>query len=123
MYCCNSSISIFHFYIRHSSLSIKKNDLADINHIFLLLTSYLTFKWIVSFIPTNFMEQTEILGTLGNRIRMARLDKKLTQQHLAKECEIEKAMISRIENGQTNLTVKTLLKISKALEVPLKEFF
>ena len=64
-----------------------------------------------------------VLTKMGGKIREIRMMKKLTQDKLATESDIEKAMISRIESGQTNLTVRTLYKISKALDVPITEIF
>lgn len=39
------------------------------------------------------------------------------------ECDFEKASLSRIESGQANPTIRTLYKLSKALDVPIAEFF
>ena len=47
----------------------------------------------------------------------------MTQEQLANVCEFEKANLSRIESGLTNPTILTLLKMSRALEVRLSEFF
>jgi len=47
----------------------------------------------------------------------------MTQNELAMECDFEKASLSRIESGQTNLTMHTLYKICKALDVPMIEMF
>ncbi|MDP4269473.1 MAG: helix-turn-helix transcriptional regulator, partial [Bacteroidota bacterium] len=43
------------------------------------------------------------------------------QQDLAAKCNFEKSNLSRIEAGRTNLTIKTLFKISQALDVSLKD--
>ena len=69
------------------------------------------------------MEDPKLLAALGGRIKELRLKKQLTQNELAMLCNFEKASMSRIESGQTNVTVYTLKKISKALDVPLLEFF
>jgi transcriptional regulator with XRE-family HTH domain len=69
------------------------------------------------------MNEAQFLATLGNRIRDLRNSKKISQQDLAALCEFEKASMSRIESGRTNMTVLTLLKISKELGVPMAEFF
>ncbi len=45
----------------------------------------------------------------------------LTQLDLAAECGMEESNIGRIENGNTNPTAKTLLKIAKALGVSFSE--
>ncbi len=69
------------------------------------------------------MNGKTVLTKMGGRIREIRKQKNLTQDKLATESQLEKAMISRIESGQTNLTVRTLYKISQALEIPIIEIF
>ena len=69
------------------------------------------------------MSDPKFLAALGARIKELRLKKHLTQNELAIMCNFEKASMSRIESGQSNVTVFTLKKISKALDVPLTEFF
>ncbi len=56
---------------------------------------------------------------IGKNIRKYRLAKGLTQLDLAANCGFEESSIGRLENGNTNPTIKTLLKIAKALEVKL----
>ncbi|MES1221445.1 MAG: helix-turn-helix transcriptional regulator, partial [Bacteroidota bacterium] len=58
-----------------------------------------------------------------HRIKELRLKRGLTQNDLAIQCNFEKASLSRIESGKTNMTVLTLFKISKALEVDIADFF
>lgn len=69
------------------------------------------------------MSDPKFLAALGARIKELRLKKNLTQNELAILCNFEKASMSRIESGQTNITVLTLKKISKALDIQLAEFF
>ncbi len=69
------------------------------------------------------MNARELLVKLGKRIKMIRMEKNITQNDLAIECDFEKASMSRIESGQTNLTIHTLYRISKALDVHMGEFF
>ena len=64
-----------------------------------------------------------ILNQLGSRIREIRKTKKMTQDDLADKCNFEKGNLSRIETGQTNLTIRSLLRISNALEVPIATLF
>jgi transcriptional regulator with XRE-family HTH domain len=64
-----------------------------------------------------------LLNQLGSRIREIRKIKKMTQDDLADKCNFEKGNLSRIETGQTNLTMRSLLKISQALEVPIADLF
>lgn len=69
------------------------------------------------------MSDSKFLERLGNQIRQVRLGKKITQNQLAGLCNFEKASMSRIESGKTNVTVITLRKISTALDVDIAEFF
>jgi len=69
------------------------------------------------------MSELLLLSQLGSKIREIRKDKKMTQDALADKCNFEKASLSRIETGQTNLTLRSLQRISKALEVPIAELF
>jgi len=64
-----------------------------------------------------------LLNQLGSKIREIRKTKKMTQDDLAIKCNFEKGNLSRIETGQTNLTMRSLLKISQALEVPISALF
>ncbi len=65
----------------------------------------------------------EFLKQLGIRIRVLRKERKLSQQKLGIEALIEKSTIQRIERGLMNCTVKTLLKITNALDVEYAELF
>jgi transcriptional regulator with XRE-family HTH domain len=69
------------------------------------------------------MTNSKFLAGIGARIKELRLDKDMTQNDLAVHCDFEKASMSRIEAGKTNITVLTLHKISKALDVEIIEFF
>lgn len=67
------------------------------------------------------MNEFEVYVLIGARIRILRQSKGMTLQALADECDIEKPNLSRIENGNTNPTIKSLWKISNALGVKLKD--
>lgn len=69
------------------------------------------------------MAQAQFLLLIGQNIKKIRSQKNITQFKLAALCDFEKASMSRIEAGKTNTTVLTLFKISKALEVPMSDFF
>ncbi|WP_319231148.1 helix-turn-helix transcriptional regulator [Draconibacterium orientale] len=58
---------------------------------------------------------------IGNRIRVLRESKGISQQNLAAICNFEKANLSRLEAGRTNPTISTLYKISQALKISLSE--
>jgi transcriptional regulator with XRE-family HTH domain len=60
---------------------------------------------------------------VGSRIRTLRIAAGKSMVNLAYESEMEYMQLSRIELGQINTTVYQLLKISKALNVELKDLF
>lgn len=69
------------------------------------------------------MTDPKFLANLGARIKELRIKKGMTQNELAIHCNFEKASMSRIESGKTNITVLTLKKIGKELDAHITEFF
>jgi len=67
------------------------------------------------------MAKQLLLRCLGARIKELREEKGLSQQQLASACNFEKSNMSRLESGNTNPTVYTLYKISKALDVSISD--
>lgn len=53
--------------------------------------------------------------SLGNRIKVLRINQKRTLQEIADACEMSKSMISKIENNKTVPSVAALVKIARAL--------
>lgn len=53
---------------------------------------------------------------MGNRIRKARKEKRMTQEQLAEAAEISTQFVGHIERGTKVPSVKTLYSICKALE-------
>jgi transcriptional regulator with XRE-family HTH domain len=54
-------------------------------------------------------------------LRQIRQQKQLRQKTVAKLCEMDSGSYSNIENGKRNITVLTLFKISKVLNVSMTE--
>jgi transcriptional regulator with XRE-family HTH domain len=69
------------------------------------------------------MTDPKFLASLGAKIKELRIKKDMSQNELAINCNFEKASMSRIEAGKTNITILTLKKISTALDIELVEFF
>lgn len=65
----------------------------------------------------------EISIIVGNRIRSLRIQAGKSMCALAYESDMEYMQLSRIELGQINTTVYQLYKISKSLNVELKDLF
>ena len=60
---------------------------------------------------------------VGKQICTLRKQLKLTQASLASSAGMEESALQRIESGRTNPTIKTLYKVSKALNVEIKDLF
>ena len=69
------------------------------------------------------ISEDKFLIDLGLRIKMLRENKNLSQEDLANDCNIPKSQVTRIEKAKVNTTVRTLVKISNALGIELKELF
>jgi transcriptional regulator with XRE-family HTH domain len=67
------------------------------------------------------MKDKDYLKKLALNIKRIRKEKGITQVDLAYACGFEKQNMQRIEAGKTSPTLKTLLKISDALEIDIKE--
>jgi len=67
----------------------------------------------------------EVLTTMiiGDRLRLLREHKKLSQGEIEKRTGLLRCYISRVENGHTVPAVETLEKFARALEVPLYQLF
>lgn len=63
------------------------------------------------------------LKKIGKRIQELRELQNLSQQDLAAKINYDKSNMSRLEAGKTNMTVITLEKVSKALNIELIELF
>lgn len=62
-------------------------------------------------------------GLLGARIKEIRKGKGLSQEQLSEKIDIDVKHLSRIEVGANFPSLGTLVKLSEALSVELKDFF
>ena len=67
------------------------------------------------------MRDSEYLIKIGKNITRIRKEQGLTIKELGLNCDIEKSNLVPIEKGRINVTILTLGKICKALNVELKE--
>jgi transcriptional regulator with XRE-family HTH domain len=65
----------------------------------------------------------DIKVAYGKRVRQIRKDKGVSQEKLAELAELDRTYISDIENGKRNVSIETVYKIAKALDISLKYFF
>lgn len=67
------------------------------------------------------VKDEKFLSQLGSRVRSVREANGLTQLDLGLLCNNHAEQIGRIERGQHNVTICSLLHIARALKVPLRE--
>jgi transcriptional regulator with XRE-family HTH domain len=60
---------------------------------------------------------------IGERIRLLRETKNLSQGDIEKRTGLLRCYISRVENGHTVPAIETLEKLARSMEVPLYQLF
>src|SRR5271155_3541870 len=60
---------------------------------------------------------------IGERIRLLRETKKLSQGDIEKRTGLLRCYISRVENGHTVPAIETLEKMARAMEIPMYQLF
>ena len=60
---------------------------------------------------------------IGDRLRKLRKKKNFSQGDIEKRTGLLRSYISRVENGHTVPSVQTLEKLTRALDIPLYQFF
>lgn len=64
-----------------------------------------------------------ITNKVGSRIRELRNEMGLSQEKLALKADIDRTYLAGVEQGKRNLSIKSLDKIIKALEISFHDFF
>lgn len=65
--------------------------------------------------------QHPALTALGAAIRNTRIKRGITQEGLALLAEVDRSYVGRVERGDNNVAVLTLLKIAQALDVSIRD--
>lgn len=69
------------------------------------------------------MDEQNVLEQIGSRIKDLRISKQMTQDNLTEKCNWDYQYVSRLESGNTNMTIRTIIKLCYALEVRLEDVF
>jgi DNA-binding XRE family transcriptional regulator/quercetin dioxygenase-like cupin family protein len=64
----------------------------------------------------------DVVGSIGPKVRVLRLERGMTLQQLAKVAGVSTASVHKVERGDMVPTVTTLLKIAGALGAPIRHF-
>ena len=60
---------------------------------------------------------------LGEKLRNLRHEKGLSQEKLGFKTKLDRTYISAVERGKRNITIISLRRILKALDISIEEFF
>lgn len=63
----------------------------------------------------------EFLRNFGKNLKIIREAKNISQRELASLCNIDHSNISKIEKGEKNITLLTILELANGLEVKPKK--
>lgn len=59
---------------------------------------------------------TELQAVFGENVRVARVKASMTQAELSERSGVSREDVSRIENGQLNLTLRTMTRLATVLD-------
>ena len=63
------------------------------------------------------MREEVILSQFGERIKMVRNERKMSQEKLAELSKLDRTYISSVERGKRNIGILNIIKIANALNV------
>lgn len=69
------------------------------------------------------MSEKDFLILIGKNITKFRKQKGITSKELGYQCDMEKSNLIPIEKGRINVTISTLVKIAKALDIEVTDLF
>jgi transcriptional regulator with XRE-family HTH domain len=64
-----------------------------------------------------------ILAKFGEKVRQRRIELGISQEELATRAGVHRTYIGMIERAEKNVTLESIDKVCKALNVSLKDFF
>lgn len=69
------------------------------------------------------MARYKIAQKVGRKMRIARRNKRLSQEEVAEKVGIHISTLGRIERGESNAPIQTINKIAQALKIKPKDLF
>ena len=65
--------------------------------------------------------QDPVLVALGVALRRIRLEKSISQEKLALLAEVDRSYVGRVERGDNNVAMLTLVRLAGALDISLSD--
>ena len=72
---------------------------------------------------SSIKSKQQLLNSTSRRLKYLRKNKNLSQKAVAARCKMDFGSYTNIKNGKRNITLLTLQKKLKALNVGFKDFF
>ena len=69
------------------------------------------------------MKNNDTIKKLGQKIRIERQQRKMSQEKLAELADLNRNFVGMIERGETNLTVKKLENIANVFDMDIMDLF
>ncbi len=60
---------------------------------------------------------------IGQRIKLLRLQKNLSQEKFALQIHMDRTYLASVESGKRNISIENIYKISQGLNISLENFF
>ena len=67
------------------------------------------------------MKENELLEKLGQKLKIERVKRNLSQQKLAEMSNMSMHFLGCVERAEQSITITKLLNIAKALDIPIHE--
>jgi ribosome-binding protein aMBF1 (putative translation factor) len=88
-------------------------------HVPWLVMHHIVMMWQMPNLSRN--RQDPVLVALGAAIKRTRLEKEISQERLALLAEVDRSYVGRVERGDNNVAILTLMRIAKALDISIAE--
>ena len=72
---------------------------------------------------SNSIKQTDFQVTFGKQVEKFRTEQNLSYRQLAQRCDIDHSNISKIEKGEINIQLSTILQLSNGLNIQPRSLF
>lgn len=69
------------------------------------------------------MKNNDTIKKLGQKIRIERQKRKMSQEKLAELADLNRNFVGMIERGETNLTIKKLENIANVFDMDIMDLF
>ncbi|HEX2830231.1 MAG TPA: helix-turn-helix transcriptional regulator [Burkholderiales bacterium] len=81
-----------------------------------LNAAYINHSWVPKL---TIRHRDPALLALGKAIRSTRLSRDISQEQLALRAEVDRSYVGRVERGDNNVAILTLMRLAAALDTPM----